>query len=240
MHLLKDGRRRVYKKEVEDKYGKNKSIIIDHTLKNPDLLAQFKAKHNKPLPALNHKQIAEAEETQPPDWDALLKSINHLPVGRKSASDYEIAVESLLTALFYPVLDHPQMQRPLHDGRKRVDITYSNIGGEGFFEWLAKHYAAAHIFVECKNYGKEVENPELDQMLGRFSKSRGMCGIIVCRKFRDRARFERRCQDAAKDGKGFVLALDDADFSGLVKQRKTSHDFFVLPLLRQRFEALVM
>jgi hypothetical protein len=87
--------------------------------------------------------------------------------------------------MFYPVLAHPNVQTELHDGRKRIDITYTNMGTQGFFLWLAKHFPSPHVFFECKNYGSEIGNPELDQISGRFSPSRGQFGIIVCRKIAD-------------------------------------------------------
>ena len=136
--------------------------------------------------------------------------------GSASFARYERAIEGLLTAVFYPSLTSPQAQREIHDGRKRIDITYTNVATRGFFYWLALHYPAANIFVECKNYDSEIGNPELDQLAGRFAPSRGQVGLLVCRKFEDKPLFLKRCQDTAKDGRGFVIPLDDSDLADLV------------------------
>ena len=91
---------------------------------------------------------------------------------------------------------------------REVDITYTNMGPSGFFKWLSANFSAAHVFVECKNYGKELENPELDQLAGRFSPSRGQFGLLVCRTFKNKLKFAARCRDTAVDGRGFIIALD--------------------------------
>ena len=140
---------------------------------------------------------------------------------------------------FIQSLTNPVVQHEIHEGRKRIDITYTNMALNGFFRWLATHYAAAHVFVECKNYGKEVGNPELDQLSSRFSKSRGQIGLLVCRGFENKKLFLRRCADTAKDGRGFVIALDDKDVSELVATRQKDQLYADWKLLRERFDALI-
>ena len=63
----------------------------------------------------------------------------------------------------------------------------------------------SYVPLECKNYGWEVGNPELDQLAGRFSVNRGKVGFLCCREFEDRARFIRRCRDTLVDDRGLVL-----------------------------------
>ena len=160
--------------------------------------------------------------------------------GRPAAVQYEKSIEALLTALFYPVLTNPQVQHQIHGGRKRIDITYTNMALEGFFAWLATHYPAPHVFVECKNYGREIGNPALDQLSGRFSPSRGKFGVLVCRSFQDKELFNQRCRDTALDHRGYVIPLDDDDLARLVDARKHQPDFSELPLFRERFNQLIM
>lgn len=87
---------------------------------------------------------------------------------KNHATDYHRAVEALLSALFYPSLAYPDVEQEIHEGRKRIDISYMNIAQRGFFHWVADHYSAPHIYVECKNYKGDPANPELDQLAGRF------------------------------------------------------------------------
>ena len=146
--------------------------------------------------------------------------------------------EALLSALFYPELATPEKQVKIHAGRKRIDITYDNVARRGFFSWVSQHYPAPKIFTECKNYSREIANPELDQIAGRFSDRRGRVGLIICRRFEDKALFLQRCRDTSDDGNGFIIALDDGDLARLVEGRDQSGTSF--PLLRDRFNELIL
>jgi len=239
--IKKTGEKRVYKTDLVKKYGDGKTAAIEQTLQHPEVLEKYRSDHKEPVPPLNHVQIAEISGSEQPDWDALLAATIILEHGNACADQYEKAVEGLLSALFYPSLSNPKRQTEIHQGRKRIDITYTNTATRGFFQWLGQHYPAAHVFVECKNYGAEIGNPELDQLSGRFSPSRGRFGLLICRQFKNKALFAKRCKDTAVDGRGFVVALDDKDLEALVKERKQTPDpFLEYSLLRERFEALVM
>ncbi|SDI57795.1 hypothetical protein SAMN05216338_102596 [Bradyrhizobium sp. Rc2d] len=233
-------RKRVTKKALVGKYGNGKAAIIAQTRKHPTALATYKAlkRDEKHLP-LTLDDISGLEGAPPVDWNVLLSNVREVPTGRTDAGRYEKAIEGILTALFYPNLTNPRVQHEIHAGRKRIDVTYTNMAVNGFFKWLAAHYSAAHVFVECKNYGKELGNPELDQLSGRFSPSRGKIGLLVCRTFEDKALFLKRCTDTAKDGRGYILALDDDDISNLVAARQNDRLFSEWTLLRTRFNTLI-
>lgn len=241
VRLLKDGRRRVTKKALEEKYGRGKSVNLAVTLGAPALLARYRRdKQASVTPPLDHIDLAASEESDPPDWPALLGTVERLQTGLAWASDYENAIEQLLTALFYPSLANPQIQRPIHEGRKRIDIIYTNLATEGFFAWLSQHYPSSHIFVECKNFSADLGNPELDQLSGRFSPSRGKVGLLVCRRIQDKPLFVRRCRDTCADDRGFVLPLDDSDIRELVHERQESFGRPAYAVLKNRFEDLVL
>jgi hypothetical protein len=239
--LLKDGRRRVNTKDLEEKYGRGKFVNLQHTKTNPTILSRYKAdKNRRARPPLSHEAISDEEGTPPPDWQELLDDVLSLPTGLQAASNYERAIESLLTALFYPSLANPTMQQRIHDGRKRIDITYSNVAQAGFFGWLKDHYRAPHVFVECKNYDGDPSNPELDQLSGRFSPNRGMFGILVCRSIADKSLFGARCRDTANDQRGYIVYLDDEDLTGMIHLKINDPTTDALALLNDRFRDLVM
>ncbi len=247
VQVIKSGRgrrqvikRRVTKKSLMKKYGTGKAAIVRETRKYPEVLARYKTikRDEKHLP-LTLDDIANVEGVAKPDWDSLLSEVLSVPTGGESAARYEKAVEGLLTALFYPNLTNPIVQHEIHNGRKRIDITYTNMALNGFFRWAAMHYPASHVFVECKNYGNEVGNPELDQLSGRFSPSRGQVGLLVCRKFQNKSLFLERCADTARDSRGFIVALDDVDLTELAQSRKTQPLYSDWPLLQNRFRSLV-
>jgi hypothetical protein len=198
-----------------------KSAIVRETRRFPEVLDRYRQdKRTSFRPPLDHLEIASYEGTPQPDWDELLHSVHILPTGNDNSRDYEKAIEALLSALFYPSLTNPYVQTRIHEGRKIIDITYVNSARSGFFYWLGMNYSAAQIMVECKNYGGEIENPELDQMAGRFSPSRGQFGLIMCRRFRNKELFMQRCRDTVHDQRGFIIGLDDNDLGELVNQRR--------------------
>ena len=238
VRTLKDGRKRVTKKDLRNKYGADKLAISVQTQRLPDALDEFRLAHRTSQP-LDHKTLADVERSPAPDFAKLLDDVCNLSPGNDDAPAYEDAVEKLLSALFYPSLAFPTKQHALHDGRKRVDITYVNEAQRGFFAWLALHYPCAHIFIECKNYGKELANPELDQISGRFSQRRGRVGLLVCRSLEKAALMEKRCRDTADDDRGFVIALTDADLKQLVKDYLDGDASPEYPLLRQKFGKLI-
>lgn len=236
----KDERRRVTKKSVIQKYGKDKAAIVRETRKKPELLHQYKAikKREKYLP-LTLDDMASLGGQAAPNWDELLSNVLACETGAKDADRYEKAIEALLTAIFYPNLTNPIPQHEIHEKRKRIDITYTNMALNGFFSWLASHYPCAHVFVECKNYKNDPNNPELDQLAGRFSPSRGKVGLLVCRSFDKKALFLKRCRDTAQDDRGYIIALDDNDLKLMVEARKEGQLFSAWPILNERFRALV-
>jgi hypothetical protein len=241
VQFLKDGTPRVTKKSLRKKYGSDKLSVIEQTLKRPFVLEEYKQdRDSRVSPPLDHVQLSEIEGTDLPEWQELKHRLNTLVPGRDQASEYENLIEQILTAVFYPSLCKPTKQHEIHDGRKRIDITYVNEARTGFFHWLSLHYPSALIFIECKNYGREIGNPELDQLAGRFSPSRGQVGILVCRSVEDAARLQRSCNDTARDHRGFILVLTDADVAKLIDDASgIGYTRYEFPSLRAKFNPLI-
>jgi hypothetical protein len=240
VHLLKDGTPRVSKTSLVEKYGRGKSVASRVTNDHPQVLDRYRKDKQKLQPPLGHAQLSDALGAHQADFDALLAAVTAVKPGKAGAGTYHSAVMALLNALFYPALSMPKKEAPIHGGRKRIDIRYANSARVGFFWWLAQHYPAAHVFVECKNYAGDPANPELDQLAGRFSPSRGQFGLLVCRSFSDKPKFIASCRDTADDQRGFIVALDDEDLGRLVEARKAGDLLAAFPSLRPRFVELVM
>lgn len=240
VQVLKNGKTRVTKKDLREKYGEGKSVSLDVTLRRPQVLRHYREdRRSRPSPPLSHERIASYAAVERPNWNQLATAVTSIPPGPVHSSEYESAVEALLTALFYPSLVNPEVQLRLHDGRKRVDIAYTNAAIVGFFSWVGMHYPAARIFVECKNYSEDPNNPELDQLAGRFSPSRGKVGMLVCRAVDNRQLMDQRCRDTASDQRGYITVLDDLDLRALVQEQQESFDP-CYELLRERFDRLVL
>ncbi|PMY39314.1 MULTISPECIES: hypothetical protein [Pseudomonas] len=240
VEVLRDGRERVTKKALMDKYGSDKLAIVNMTLKYPHALEDYReAKRDKSPPPLSHEAIADVESVDKPDWNALKSALMAIPTGNDSATAYENIIEKIFSSLFYPSLCNPTKQHSIHDGRKRVDITYTNEAKVGFFHWVGLHYPSSMIFVECKNYGKELGNPEVDQLSSRFSPRRGTVGILTCRTVQDKSRLAARCHDTATDSRGYIIVLDDEDVCALVDERLRDLESCSYALLRSKFMELI-
>lgn len=240
--VVQGRRKRPTPKELQAKYGSGKRVVIEQTLAQPDLLDAYReVKRQKPRRRpLTHEELANDADVPAPDFDDLLAKVRAVKSGKEGAGAYHDAVLDLLTPLFYPELVSPYKEAPIHQGRKRIDIRFDNVGDpKSFFGWLGSRYTAPFVFVECKNYAGDPANPELDQLLGRFSPNRGRFGILICRTVKDRQRMQERCRDAASDDRGFIVVLDDDDLETLVAERKKQQRPR-LRLLRSHFEALVM
>jgi hypothetical protein len=239
--VLKSKRKRVTKKSLIQAYGKGKTAASEQTINHPEALDRYrKDKRKKANPPLLHSELVDIGGSAPPDYEQLVAELANLPTGNAAAGDYEKLVRSVLVALFYPALTYPIAQHEIHNGRKRIDISFTNEATSGFFFWLAEKYNAPYVYVECKNYGKEIGNPEYDQLSGRFSTRRGTFGLLVCRSVEDRKKVSLSCRDTAADGRGFIIVLDDDDLAVLL--REAASDVLRTPsyeLLRTRFLELV-
>jgi hypothetical protein len=246
IRVLRSGEPRVSMTELKKQYPNTKTVVTDVSISRPEFFAAYK-EHKRAVGTdpLTHVDLDTALEAGKPDFDALLDSVVGIPPGQEAATKYHRAVEALLSALFYPSLSDPKIEDPIHEGRKRIDIRYTNTARQGFFRWLRLHsIPCIYIAVECKNYQSDPANPELDQISSRFSPLRGNVGILVCRSFKDRELFIKRCRDTALDHRGFVLPIDDADLRALVDEARAELDPIEprLPgfgLLKEIFDQLV-
>lgn len=243
VRLLKSGEERPpTKKSLKEKYGNaGKQQNRTYTIGREEVLQQYREdKHNDPRDPLSHEEIAQATDTSEPHWDDMLDRLAKLPSGKEHAKAYEELIRELLIALFYPWLMHPTSQERIHNGRKIIDITFWNMAEDDFFAWLRNNYPAPYIMVECKNYSEDPENPELDQLSGRFSPRRGKVGILVSRTISNKDRFGARCKDTADDERGYIIGLDDEDIRSLVNAVRFGEKGERFNLLRERFKKLVM
>lgn len=138
--------------------------------------------------------------------------LRNIASGDDGATPYHRLMIGVVEFIFYPSLEHPRKELEIHQGRKRIDIVMENAAHTGIFFNIpnVRRIPSSYVPFECKNYGREVGNPELDQIAGRFGANRGQVGFLCCRNFEDRARFIERCRDTFRDGRGIVLPLDDA------------------------------
>lgn len=228
VETLKNGSQKIYPpsketlREVEKPY--KKEYLREFTKNHPEIYTQFRELTKKDMHSIEDAELAEDDINLDTFIEYLIDRLSNISTGAKSASDFHKHIVGILQFLFYPNLICPIIENPIHDGRKRIDITFDNSANKGFFYQMhdIKKIPCQYIFVECKNYSSEIVNPELDQLAGRFSPNRGMVGFLICRKIENKELFIKRCTDTYKDSRGIILPIDDTDLISILTEIKAS------------------
>jgi hypothetical protein len=234
----KDGSRYVTKKDLKEINPFSKDFIAEFSQRNPEVLENFKnntksnSLRNIAISDINVKDICES----------LIENLTETPSGNHSATKFHRLVKGVLEIIFYPNLIYPTLEKEIHSGRKRIDLTFDNASHEGIFHRLSNSFGlpSQYIMIECKNYSSDIQNPELDQISGRFSPNRGKVGFIVCRNFDDRNLFIKRCQDTYKDDRGLIIPLVDNDLIELLANHNEMNSDFLEKLLSARVREIMM
>ncbi|QQS14417.1 MAG: hypothetical protein IPK81_09765 [Rhodospirillales bacterium] len=239
VETLKNGRRRVTKKSLEARFPLAKHFLAEFSEDHPDVLARYK----RMLGVHSGMPTRDLDEEfdEPMFARALADELRSIQSGNDSAARFHQFMIGALEFIFYPELVYPQKEVELNDGRKRVDIAYTNNSISGFFFRRARDAgtAAGTIWVECKNYTREIANPELDQMAGRFSPARGRLGFLIGRRLDNRELFINRCRDTARDGHGFIIVLEDEDIIRMLQSIQELRRIEIDRYLEGRFRELV-
>jgi hypothetical protein len=242
VRLLKDGTPKVTKRDLIRKYGSGKDAVASLTARFPEVLDKYRERKRSvpPRPA-TPQQVSLALGLAGPDFDALLAAVVACNPGPADATTYHRAVMALLTAIFRPELVLPVIELEVNAGRKRIDIAYTNVASAGFFHWLVFQQGvhAPNVLAECKNYTREIANPELDQLAGRLDPYRGTFGVLVCRSIGDRAAFNASCRDRVRNDM-WMVGMDDVDLQRLVVARKSVDPLDLFQVMKALFDPLVM
>lgn len=210
----KNGVRFVTKKSLKEKHPFSKEFIADFSRRNPDVLNNFREQTK--THSLKNNEITDININDL--CQSLIADLQGLQAGTDNATQFHRLVTGILEIIFYPNLIYPTLEQGIHDGRKRIDLTFDNAACDGIFYRLSQNMGlpCQYIMVECKNYSSDIRNPELDQLSGRFSPNRGQVGFIVCRTIDNFDLFLNRCRDTYRDNRGLIIPLIDDDLIGLL------------------------
>jgi hypothetical protein len=220
VETLKNGSLRVTKKSLKENYPCTKEWMAEFTAANPEVLATYKTLMADLAKAERRNEAAslngDNEFNEGTFAQALIESLMRIPPGNDDASAYHSLMIGIMEFLFWPQLTAPVKEAEIHEGRKRIDILYTNAADSGFFHRMATlaNVVAHKVPVECS---KDPANPEVDQLAGRFAPNRGRLGFLVYRNTTDRNRLIARCRDTAVEGRGFILPLGDAEVIGMLE-----------------------
>jgi hypothetical protein len=188
--LLKNGSGKVYKSDLKNRYPLSKEFLFKFTQEHPEVLQAYKDTLPEKAKPIEALDIEFRQQVPRLAGPDPDTSLEQIPGGRECAGRYHTAILGLLTEIFYPYLTHPV----------KIHCPY--------------------VSVECKNYAEDPHNPELDQLMGRFSRKRGKFGILVCRKVHDPQTLLKRLRDVVNNTEGAIIVLEDADIAALHKHKR--------------------
>lgn len=224
----------------ETEAGFSKEYLRTFTQSHPAVFQEFRTSSRSRGRSLENQELTP--ESVEPVIDRLIAALKEIETGNENAGRYHRTIAAALELVFYPRLISPEVEREINEGRKRIDIVFDNAAETGFFHRIHTTHQtpSQYIFVECKNYGRELGNPELDQMIGRFSPNRGKFGLIVCRSLGDEALFMKRCSDTYDAQQGIIIHLTDNDVIRLLTEVRAGQSHPEDKLLAERFREIAL
>ena len=242
--VLKNKKIRVYKKDLKEKYPKSKDFIFSFSHKHPEVLDQYKSDMKAVARHTPSNEEIEGKQTDPRKLSpqSIVDRLESTDAGKADADEYHNIAMSALETVFAPTLYNPVKEQHQHKGRKRVDITYNNRADTGFFRDLSTTHQikCPYIFFECKNYSGKLKNPDFDQLTGRFGTDKGNFGVLLCRSVDNRKSVIDRCKDAMRDGRGYVIVLDDNDIKQLLNHSSNGEREQIQQYMDDRFREVIM
>lgn len=202
----------VTKKDIiETEEEMNKDYLSNFTMNHPEVMQDFKKTYLNKSNSMSGNILEDISIDK--ICDILITRLKSISYGTESASNFHNLMIGIFELLLYPNLINPKKEKEINEGRKRIDICFTNVSEHGFFRFISENanIPCPFLFIECKNYSSDINNPELDQLAGRFSTRRGRLGILSCRKIDNEKLFIKRCVDTFKDDNGLIIPITDND-----------------------------
>lgn len=231
-------RRVVTKKRINKAFPLTKPFLAEFSAKHPNEYRKFRTSLDRHGP-LGLRRLVEAHGKQFNETAfcaGLVATLAKIPTGRRHANDYHYLMTGILTYLFYPDLISPILELEINDGRKRIDLSFQNSAEMGFFKDRKDDPFARsrEVIIECKNYGDDIANPEIDQMAGRFDLRRGRFGMVTCRAIDKPDALLKRLVDVFQAQNGIILCLTDADIADLLSVAPLNRQAAIQVMLRSK------
>lgn len=224
--------------EIEQKNSNIKEFLRDFTKKHPQVFDEFK------METKTHS--LEQYELETNNFEKIIlyltTKLGKIHAGGDDATIYHRCITGILELLFYPNLINPVLENEIHQGRKRIDITFDNASEKGIFKRLSDNMRipCQYVMIECKNYSSDPKNPELDQLSSRFSPNRGRVGFLLCRTIDDLSLFIERCKDTYRDDRGLIVPLTDNDIITMFRNLNPYDMSFVDKFISDRIREIMV
>lgn len=237
--VLKNGKIQVTIADLKKKYPMGTDFLYDFTKNNPKILEKYKDELRRT--AIKGEKAKLEPKKRILTADERIEILKNIQTGTQEATNFHKITFDNLIEIFGNRLYDPKGEVKINDGRKRIDIVFNN-NDKGFFHQLntLNKIHCPKIFIECKNYGKELGNPEIDQLQTRFSKQRGMFGILLCRTIENKEKMIQRCKDVLHDREGYIIALEDDDIKYLLKIKEQNKEEKIDQFMNQKLDEIIM
>lgn len=238
--VLKNGTIKVRIADLKRRYPLGTDFLYKFSKEHPQILDKYKSElrrtaNKKTAPVLvTKRKVLTGNER--------IDIIANIKAGTVDATNYHKIIYDSLIHIFGKRLSNPKAEVKINEGRKRIDIVFTNANNHGFFHDLNSlhHIKCPKIFVECKNYGHEIGNPEIDQLQGRFANQRGNFGILVCRSIKNKKEILLRCRDVLHDRHGYIIVLEDSDINSLINFKETEQEDKIDEYMAGKLDEIIM
>ena len=238
--VLRNGRVVVRIRDLKEKYPMNVDFLYQFSKENPKILEKYKTELRRTAIKKGKAQL----ETKRKILNSIERKeiMNSITTGQDEANRFHKIAYDNLIHIFGERASNPLMEKNINQGRKRIDIVFNNTDKKGFFNSLNSihHIKCPKIIVECKNYGKEIGNPEVDQINGRLNSKRGRFGILVCRTIENKVRLIERCKDLVNDNGNYIIVLEDNDILELLGYRDKKNEKSIDEFFETKIDELIM
>ncbi len=229
VYKRKNGDQYVTKKSIRDQYEQtgvslDKGFCAQFAVDHPDVYNEFKNKiinQYDPNEPNNLEIISFSDRAK-----ELIDRLNAIKPGKADEAKYQDAIFDILIFILGNRVVCPSKEVKIHDGRKRIDVTFLVSSMEGVFNDIMNIHKLPLklLYGECKNYSNDVGNPEIDQLSGRFSPMRTRFGLLLFRTIENRDLLIKRCQDTYKDDRGLIVPLVDKDIIEILEAIQEDKD----------------
>lgn len=239
--VLKNGNVVVRISDLKNQYPKNTDFLYNFSKENPQILEKYKSELRKTAVKKGSKATLKPKKKVLTAKERIRILMDIKPGNEDATNFHKISYNSLIY-IFGNRLSKPNREREINDGRKRIDIIFNNNNKDGFFKNLNSLHQikCPKIIIECKNYGREIGNPEIDQLQARLNKKRGMFGILLCRSIENKSRMLQRCKDVLNDEKGYIIVLNDSDLSKLMLLKDDGNETGIDEFMTNKIDELIM
>ena len=131
VETLKNGALRVTKKSIKEIHPLAKDFLAEFSDENPRVLETYK-KLLSVSNGLSNREI-DNQFNEIVFSQTLMEELPKINPGNASAAQFHSFMIGAMEFIFYPDLIYPVKEDEINEGRKRIDVTYTNNASSGFF-----------------------------------------------------------------------------------------------------------